>query len=491
MTSTATGPMNSPALNEAFNSLKFHRANEIVPGFAGVELKQDVRIRSYSHTMSAGVYYMRLSSIFTDGEKHTITDDTVIFDDRTIYAIDLYIDDEQIMEAVKRGDLVEVEDQDGLKMHQATHDDVELKYTLTMSPAVTFPDGHKLTIDELCLWLALEMAEAKAGEQAAQEMFLSLTGRGDKLPPMGIPTTAIVPVSKVAQTIHKGDKQEQLFSDKGLRLNISGDDKKPIVEVIAFEFDEDGLYSGITYDDVVLQEALASIYNSGDREFTATSVWRAMAGKTDPHKYPSETEQARIERLIKKQMGTRMTIDLTKVARAWKKPLVINGEEVKNPIMSPRLIEAIPFRGRNAKGEWVTWYQIIMPPALYMEAMALDQVSSYPIEALESGARDSPEKINWRHYIMRRVAEIKRSNKKLKSGQSLTTAQRRIRYVSIASATGTDIADKAKKKRLCDYCIEFCEGLAEKGMVAGAQEYYKKQGKGAGRAAREGIEFAL
>ena len=317
-----------------------------------------------------------------------------------------------------------------------------------------------------------------------------------KLPETVTPEYEIVPMSKLAQTASAkstrkvADVQRALF-ETGLNLDIGGEKGNGVTEAVVFEFDGKELAEGITYDDIVLQEAIASIYHAGGREFTIMSVWRAMTGVTDPKRHPGKVEARRIEKLIKKHMGLRLRVDLSKVAAKWKRPLIVDGEELSSPVMEPRMIEAVPFHGVNSKGEWVTWWQLTLPPAFYIESFVLGQVSSYPLGLLESESRDSSERVAMRHYIMRRLKDMQNQHAKLKKKETLKQPLRRIRYAAIADAVGIDIGDTQRKKRLCDYCLEFCKGLADKGEIKGVAEYYKKRTAGSGRAGREGIEIML
>ena len=221
-----------------------------------------------------------------------------------------------------------------------------------------------------------------------------------------LPEKYIIPNNKLPNALTK--KGVELAMELDLTIN----EKKNIVTKVDLDFNESGitLYGKnkefTPYDRSVLN-AVCSVFEVGNTNFTPSQIYRCMNGLTDGEKVSPKSIEA-ITESIDKMRRTYMKIDCSKEAQAYRNEPNFKAF-IEDYILSAKKVTLI---NGNDK---VIGYSINNKPILYEYAQFTKQVVTVPNKWLNTKdvIRSTPDVIVIREYLLRRIEGMKNPNNKL------------------------------------------------------------------------------
>jgi len=247
-----------------------------------------------------------------------------------------------------------------------------------------------------------------------------------------------------------------------LRVSPKG---KPMVKVIAtLAYDEKNLHTSkslTAYDREVLN-AVCSLIEAGNQQFTTAMVYRAMNGRTDSNEVWPES-LLKVSKSIDKLRYTNLTIDYTEQAEAWSK----KGSKIKNPKRDDMLISAERIRA-NVNGEDVEAFSFNKEPILLTYSKEIGQVLIVPMKLLDTSKKlnTTDEVTVIRAYLIRRVEGMKAKNR---------LHSREIRYDTLIEESGLQLSGQAhparKRQKIREAVSKILEHFKEQSAIKEYAEY--------------------
>ena len=260
-----------------------------------------------------------------------------------------------------------------------------------------WPELTGLTIDELDnmeIWQVVELVNEKLKEEI-QEIEL-LDGI--------VPESYIIPNNKLVNTMAKGE----VLCNENFNLRINNENKKEILTKVSLNYDDENIQiydknKRFTPYDRTVHNAVCSLFEAGNTNFTPDQVYRAMNG-LDDQQYVSPQAVGAITRSLDKQRRIYAKIDYTNEAKAHRKD--VNSCIVEDYILSAKKITL------EAGGQRVTGYKLNSKPILYQYAQVSGQVLTVPNKLLNTKdvIRSTEDVIIIREYLIRRI-EVMKKNK--------------------------------------------------------------------------------
>jgi len=212
------------------------------------------------------------------------------------------------------------------------------------------------------------------------------------------------PDNKLVNTMAKGE----VLCNENFNLRINNENKKEILTKVSLNYDDENIQiydknKRFTPYDRTVHNAVCSLFEAGNTNFTPDQVYRAMNG-LDDQQYVSPQAVGAITRSLDKQRRIYAKVDYTNEAKAYRKD--VNSCIVEDYILSAKKITL------EAGGQRVTGYKLNSKPILYQYAQVSGQVLTVPSKLLNTKdvIKSTPEVIIIREYLIRRI-EVMKKNK--------------------------------------------------------------------------------
>lgn len=271
------------------------------------------------------------------------------------------------------------------------------------------------------------------------------------------------PITKVAQNI----TNPALFDEVGALVDVAGKSEKKagksVTTSVSIKIPRDNveIEKKLTEWDNEVYNGVISLWNAGNKVFTAAQVFEATAGS-----YPKSKDQiAKTTASLDKFRFMYVKLDYTEEARG-RDLRDENGNEI-SPILETYLLAAEKIIIRTANGIKSEGYMLLREPVLYTHAKAIGQVASYPARYLETSTdfNNTEQNVLIKTYLIRRITQAK--NKKSKMGNRIT-------YSSIFEHANIDSAKTQEKKRA--YIKSLLNGWQNQGLFKSWENYYSGRG---------------
>lgn len=218
-----------------------------------------------------------------------------------------------------------------------------------------------------------------------------------------IPKKYVIPNNKLANRLTKEDVD---IDARDMKLPLVMNKKKEIVTKVYLLYDDENITiygegkNFTPYDRSVLN-AVCSIFEAGNANFTASQVYRCMNGLNGTEKVSPQSVGA-VTRSLDKMRGTFMIIDCSDEASAYKKSANFK------PLLKDYILSAKKVTLTLGNNE-VIGYTLNNKPILYEYAQFTNQVLSVPSKLLNTKdvLRCTPEVIIIRDYLIKRIEEMK------------------------------------------------------------------------------------
>ncbi|MBZ9624392.1 hypothetical protein G9F71_016185 [Clostridium sp. FP2] len=253
-----------------------------------------------------------------------------------------------------------------------------------------------------------------------------------------VPNKFIIPNNKLCNQITKNivgiGEIDLTVSSKGC--------KKEVITTVKLNYGSEEIqiynktYKFTAYDRVV-HNAVCSLYQSENNEFTAAMCYRSMNGLKNNEKVSPQAVSL-VTKSLDKLSRIRCKIDWTQEARSR----AIN---IQNAIVEGNILATIKIIVTTG-GKMTEAYKLLDKPILYRYAQETKQVITIPIALLQTKQfiKNTEDVIVIREYLIRRIETLKNNNKQ----------SNKILYISIFIELGLKIsikdqafADKTKKVR--------------------------------------------
>jgi len=290
------------------------------------------------------------------------------------------------------------------------------------------------------------------------------------------PEKAVMANSKVANSLSRlhetaGQRQPVIVSQKkGAEVRV----------VVKLDYDAKNLHASkkISAYDREVHNAICTLWEAGNAEFTPTMVYRAMNGLQECERVTQESIE-RVSESINKLRHTHMTIDCTDQVKEWRLPKQKEG----NPLLKfdDSMLSVMGVRMRNHNGEEIEAYRFNTTPILYSYSKQIGHVLTVPMRVLNTKKRlrTTEEVTTIRAYLIRRIQAMQGKN---------GIKARQIRYETIMEEAGINLDglsnQRNKKKAVMDQVDAILQHFQEEGEIGSARRY--KEGR-----ADAGVEIEL
>ena len=265
------------------------------------------------------------------------------------------------------------------------------------------------------------------------------------------PKSFVMPNHKVINAISKsgveGYSEIEIAATKVLK-------KYPEIKTTAtLIFDENiNLPKNFNQYDRAVFNAVCSLYEAGNRSFTPTMVFRTMTGRTN-EEFIKPSNLTRVIKSIEKQRTALVKIDCDSEFEKRNLPRVKAFDDYILPIKSATIV----INGTETKG-YVFWGK----PMLYEYCEATKQIITVPIHLLNTKTvKSTPEIIVIKEYLLREINNKKKNHRN----------NNKMRYDTIFSECGIEIADRTKEKRYRDYIKRLLEEWKTMDHIKAYKEY--------------------
>ena len=219
-----------------------------------------------------------------------------------------------------------------------------------------------------------------------------------------VPQNYIIPNNRL---VNKMAKDEVPYNET-FNLRVNGENKKEILTKVSLNYDDENIQiydkdKRFTPYDRTVHNAVCSLFEAGNTNFTPVQVYRAMNG-LDDQQYVSPQSVGAITRSLDKQRQIYAKVDYTNEAKAYRK-------DVRSCIVEDHILSAKKIT-LEAGGHKVTGYKLNNKPILYEYAQLTGQVLTVPSKLLNTKdvIRSTEDVIIIREYLIRRI-EVMKKNK--------------------------------------------------------------------------------
>ena len=220
-----------------------------------------------------------------------------------------------------------------------------------------------------------------------------------------IPQNYIIPNNRLINKMVKGEVPYN--KEFELRINKEAA-KKEILTKVSLNYDDSNIQiydkdRRFTPYDRTVHNAVCSLFEAGNTNFTPEQVYRAMNG-LDDQQYVSPQSVGAITRSLDKQRRIYAKVDYTNEAKAYRK-------DVRSCIVEDHILSAKKIT-LEAGGHKVTGYKLNNKPILYEYAQLTGQILTVPSKLLNTKdvIRSTKDVIIIREYLIRRI-EVMKKNK--------------------------------------------------------------------------------
>jgi len=321
--------------------------------------------------------------------------------------------------------------------------------------------GPDITEDELLqVWEALE----KAGiipRRTVVHRTKRIYPQELSAPPAAIryPAELLMALDKVSSNTWGSDK---LLQPTPIPVNVHAKNSKKEIQAFAW-IDKDKLNEisemldadgGLTLFDRAVYNAVASLYEEGNRVITLRAISRTM--RRNKKARMTDAQEKEINDAITKLMYVPCTIDATEVAKAYR----YHGDSViqDGPLLNAeRTVVKIG-------GETTTAIRVFSMPALFKFAGILNQIARWPMASLATPIDKTPLAIVIQEELMRKISAMRGSPK----------YSRTIRYQSLYDLQGGSL-DRTQKARIRKTVTDILKDWIKNGEIKAFKEMKKGQ----------------
>lgn len=332
-----------------------------------------------------------------------------------------------------------------------------------------------ITLEDLTTWAAANQATDKGDKELASEILMAryrlpsnpieADAKRDavELPRMDTikPRSHVQPISKLSQKI----TEVGLTGDK-FNLIVSGKNEAKAFTCISLVYagDEMTLSRSITAYDRIVHNAVATLWNAGNRTITVAQVYRAMTGSKA--KKITEAQLARVEESLDKQRLTLVSLDFSEELRG--RTGEYDGEQITADKAKAEtyMLNATKTFVDTTNGRRAVGYIINEAPVLYWHAKITKQIITYPQRLLEETSKKIGNKetdLLIRDYLLQRIKPMGRKGSKVPKQIKFKTV-----YDNIGASVGTN---RAEVKRLNDRIKRCLDALKDLGVILKYEEY--------------------
>lgn len=272
------------------------------------------------------------------------------------------------------------------------------------------------------------------------------------------PTKYIMANNKMMNRLSCGDIKEGQTE-----LVVIDRPKKEVVTNISLNYDDDNIQitnkdKRFTPYDRTVHNAICSIFEAGNINFTPNQVYRCMNGLDESEKVSPQAIGS-VTKSIDKTRRMYVNINLENEANEYKKN--VDKMQIEDHILSAKKITL------EAGGSEVVGYKINAKPILYEYSQISGQVLTVPSKILNTkeSIRSTTEVTVIREYLIRRIEVMKRKENKHQSNNIL--------FTTICSEIGQEDPTKEKAKKVRDITSKLLDSFKEVEYIKG-YNFYKK-----------------
>ena len=280
---------------------------------------------------------------------------------------------------------------------------------------------------------------------------------------------AIFGVTKVEGATFDPRKNDYLYNDLlPVQIGVGTLKKRAISTIVSIDFkkmEKMGVTIGrehrLTPYDREVHNAISTLCTTGNEYITPQMVYQVLSGNKKDAKMTNKAREE-ILKSIDKMMFTEIEIDATEeVNVGWNKRA-----KYKGPLIPSERVEVIRLNGQ----EVVDCIHLFRNPPLYDYANNKSQIDRVDIKMLNAPVNNTPENIELKGFLLRRITSIKNPH------SNLTPV---IRYDALYEYLGVtasnDAALKKRRKEIRDRVREILNFWVQEGFILGYQE--EKEGK--------------
>ena len=281
----------------------------------------------------------------------------------------------------------------------------------------------------------------------------------------------VLSLSKIEDNLFNPANHDELFGQHGKSLEdktdfrVLTDRKKDVVTLLSVDWDENDLkergvnipsWNRLTAFDRAVCTAVASLFFAGNRHLTSRMVYQVLCGnKAKVNPTPDILKQ--ISRSISRMSVIRVTVDATAEVRAKRNVRA----EYEDYLLNTTIVRA------TINGVMADCVQVNTPPILYLYANAKNQIARMNIKMLDAPINNTPENIELKDYLMRRISGTRSDKSKLNNTIRYDTIYE---YLEL-EATGYSVQGlRDKKKAVRDTVKRILEDWTTKGEIKGFNE---------------------
>lgn len=272
-----------------------------------------------------------------------------------------------------------------------------------------------------------------------------------------VPEKYIIPNNKFINKLSNG-----VIEEGETDILVIDKPKKEVITKISLNYDDNNIEifdknKRFTPYDRTVHNAICSIYEAGNINFTPNQVYRCMNGLNDNEKVSPQAIGA-VTRSIDKTRRIYAKANYENEAKAWKKD--IDKCIIEDNILSAKKITL------EAGGNEVVGYKINSKPILYEYAQVSGQVLTVPSSLLNTKDKinSSKEVTIIREYLIRRIEVMKGKNNKHQA--------KKIKLEAIYEELGLKKVTKDKSRKIRNTTTKLLESFKNKKYIKN-YEYYK------------------
>ncbi|MGF6950852.1 hypothetical protein QF028_003357 [Neobacillus sp. B4I6] len=303
-------------------------------------------------------------------------------------------------------------------------------------------------MDELELWEVIQLVREK------------MTPREIEILDSIIPQLYIIPNNKLANELPKPD----VPYNEPFNIKVNNDKEKQVLNPTIINYDDANIQIAekdkrFTNYDRCVHNAVCSIFEAGNTNFTPDQVYRCMNG-LDDSQYVSPQSIEIITASLDKLMRTYLKVDYTNEARMYRRNLV--EEYIVEGYILPATKITVKAGGHRRIG-----YKFNGKPLLYEYAQVSRQIATVPSKLLKTKdvIRANPEVNIIKEYLLRRIEQMKKAKGKKQIN--------RILFEKIYYETGELKPNKKKALRIRNTAKTLLTKFSEEKYIKGFKFYEK------------------
>ena len=280
---------------------------------------------------------------------------------------------------------------------------------------------------------------------------------------------AVFGVTKVEGTAFDTEKNNYVYNDLlPVKINVGASKKRTINTMVSIDFSrmkQLGVTIGserrLTPYDREVHNAVSTLCVAGNKYITPQMIYQVLSGNKKDAKM---TPKARAEILdsIDKMRFTEILIDSSQEAIAG----LVKEAFYKGALIPSESVKIVTLNGQEVK----ECIHLFRTPPLYDYANDKNQIDRVKIEMLNVPVSNTPENIELKGYLLRRITSAKNEKSKIKPIIRYDTLYK---YLGIEGSNGNVLRNK--KKDIRDRTKDILQFWVQEGFIKNFEE--EKEGK--------------